>query len=301
MNIEWIEDFLVLCKTMKFSQAAAIRNVTQPTFSRRIQNLETWFGMPLVDRSTFPAGLTEEGRNFRKTAEEAVQMLYRERDFSRGLIRNHRSFLTFSTLHTLAISFYPDWIAGIERETGPIQARMICAPLHDCVAGLTSGACDFMLSYFHPSGPLVLDEEQYPSLRIGRESLVPISAPDEEGKPLHNLDAPGSKSVAYLNYSPHTFTIKVIDKILSQQDTVPVLNTVYESALTMSLKSMALKGSGLAWLPETAVAAELLSGALVPGGSKAWTAPMDICIYRSANSATRMSERLWKVLRAEAA
>lgn len=299
MDIEWMEDFLFLCKTMNFSQAAAIRNVTQPTFSRRIQNLEAWFGMPLIDRSTFPAALTAEGKAFRKAVEEAVEVLYRERDYCRGLVQNRQSFVTISTLHTLAISFYPDWITKIESGTGPIQTRMICGLLHDCVAGLTSGGCDFMLSYVHPSVPLILDDEQYPSLKIATERLVPISAPDGEGKPLYCLDAPRSENVAYLNYLPHTFTVKVIGSILSHQSSVPTLNTVYESSLTMSLKSMALKGRGLAWLPATTVASELLAGSLVLAGSEEWEATMDIRIYRSATSRTRTAERLWRVLKTD--
>jgi DNA-binding transcriptional LysR family regulator len=32
----------------------ALRNVTQPAFSRRIQSLEAWLGADLIDRTLYP-------------------------------------------------------------------------------------------------------------------------------------------------------------------------------------------------------------------------------------------------------
>jgi DNA-binding transcriptional LysR family regulator len=42
VEIKWLEDFVTLAETSSFSRAAEIRNVTQPAFSRRIKQLETW-------------------------------------------------------------------------------------------------------------------------------------------------------------------------------------------------------------------------------------------------------------------
>jgi DNA-binding transcriptional LysR family regulator len=296
MEIAWLEDFLTLSSTLNFSRAAEMRNVTQPTFSRRIQNLEAWLGAPLIDRGTFPASLTDEGKAFRKTAEEMVQVLYRERDQYRGSARSRAPWLTFSTLHTIAFSFYPEWIEELERTLGPLRARVICSPLHDCVTALASGGCDFMLCYFHPSGSLLLDGNDYPSLRIATERLVPVCAPDGSGGPLHGLDGCEGRRVSYLEYAPHTFIIKLIKSIVASHDKPPILEPVFESALTVALKAMALKGRGVTWLPESTVAAELAGGQLVYAGGPQWTTVMDVRIYRSAKPGKREAERFWHLL-----
>ncbi|MEP9347889.1 LysR substrate-binding domain-containing protein [Xanthobacter sp. KR7-225] len=296
MEIAWLEDFLALSTTLNFSRAAEMRNVTQPTFSRRIQNLEAWLGAPLVDRSTFPVSLTDEGKVFRKTAEDMVQMLYRERDQHRVTSASRRPLLTFATLHTIALSFYPDWIEDVERALGPVRARMICSSLHDCVAQLASGGCDFMLCYFHPSGPLLLNGADFPSLRIARDRLVPVCAPDAAGRPLHGLDGPGGHKVAYLAYAPHTFIIKLIDSVMAGHARPPVLDPVFESALAVALKAMALKGRGVTWLPESAVAGDIAGGQLVYAGGPEWMTTMDVRIYRSAKPGKAEAERLWKRL-----
>lgn len=53
MDIKWLEDFITLSRLQSFSRAAEERHVTQSAFSRRIQALETWVGVPLLDRSRF--------------------------------------------------------------------------------------------------------------------------------------------------------------------------------------------------------------------------------------------------------
>ena len=40
METKWLEDFISLDETNNFSRSAALRHVTQPAFSRRIQSLE---------------------------------------------------------------------------------------------------------------------------------------------------------------------------------------------------------------------------------------------------------------------
>jgi DNA-binding transcriptional LysR family regulator len=178
---------------------------------------------------------------------------------------------------------------------------MLCAPIHDCVANLNSSNCDFMLCYFHPSGPLLLDGTQYPSLKIAQERLLPVSVPDAAGEPLYSLEGRRRGPVPYLDYGPQSFIIKLVKTILADRPDGPTLETVFESGLVFALKAMVLKGYGLTWLPETAVAAELAEGKLVPAGSASWTTRMDLRIYRSTRPLQREAERFWSFLSDRAA
>ncbi len=84
MDLKHLEDFISLCETGSFSRSAAVRNVTQSAFNRRIQALETWIGAALIDRSTYPTSLTHEGRMFRETADEVLNLLQDARDDTRA-------------------------------------------------------------------------------------------------------------------------------------------------------------------------------------------------------------------------
>ena len=58
VETKWLEDFVSLAETHSFSRSAQLRHVTQPAFSRRIQALEAWAGVDLVDRPSYPTRLT---------------------------------------------------------------------------------------------------------------------------------------------------------------------------------------------------------------------------------------------------
>ena len=84
METKWLEDFVSLAETRSFSRSAQLRHVTQPAFSRRIQALEAWAGIDLVDRSSYPTRLTPAGETFHAQALEMLGSLQATRDMMRG-------------------------------------------------------------------------------------------------------------------------------------------------------------------------------------------------------------------------
>jgi DNA-binding transcriptional LysR family regulator len=88
MEIKWIQDFLSVAKTHSFSRSALERHVTQSALSRRIQALEAWVGVELIDRHTQPIQLTAAGAIFQKQAEEILRLAMEARS---GLQQGGRS------------------------------------------------------------------------------------------------------------------------------------------------------------------------------------------------------------------
>ena len=297
MELSWLDDFLTLSRTLNFSKAAELRNTTQPTFSRRIRNLELWLGAALVDRSVFPAALTEEGRSFGRVAQEVSQLLHRERDRCRSASRPRRASLSFSMIQSLAVSFFPDWIGALEEDLGPLRARATCSNVHDCVQSLVSGTCDVMLCYVSPAVDQVrLDEGHYGGLRVGDEVLLPITAVNGAGGRLHDLDRADGKAVAYLAYAKHALLGRMVDSVLLNAPNAPVLDACFESAFAAALKAMVVAGRGIAWLPRSIVEAELGDGRLLQAGAPRWSLPMEIRAYRAWHRGTAEVGRLWQCL-----
>ena len=110
MDTKWLEDFVSLAQTRSFSRSAQLRHVTQPAFSRRIQALEGWAGVDLVDRSIYPTRLTPAGETFLAQAHEMLGNL----QATRNLMRTHQTsgsdMLDFALPHTLAFAFFPQWL-----------------------------------------------------------------------------------------------------------------------------------------------------------------------------------------------
>ncbi len=88
MEISSLQQFLVLAKTLNFTQAAERCFVTQPTLSRNIANLEKELGVQLFRRNRKAVLLTEEGqdllRHVYRIVEEYEQILAKTGPYRSG-------------------------------------------------------------------------------------------------------------------------------------------------------------------------------------------------------------------------
>lgn len=299
MDLEWLSDFLILANTRNFSSAAEARHITQSAFSRRIQGLEHWVGVPLIDRSTYPVTLTSAGEMFRTSADEIVRTLNYTRDECRAEVRSDPDAISFAALHTLAVNYFPSWFRQIEDVLGVQQTRMQAHNLHDGIQLLVTGNCSFFLCYAHHKAPVLLDAERYPSLKISNEKIIPVSATDKSGQPLFVISESGGAPLPYLSYASNSFLSKVVELILADLEKPLVLQARYENSMAEALKMMVLEGYGIAWLPESCVSQELASGDLAALGGDAHRIKMDVRIYRSATPAKPAAEKLWQLLQAK--
>ena len=136
------------------SQAAALVNLSQPAFSRRIKALETWVGATLVDRSHQPVSLTDAGVQMLEAGLQALARIERER----SQIREAQSLpdkyiVTFAAQHSIGWRFYPAWLQALEETYGPILSRLRADDLPNCLRDLDKGDVDFVVAYQSKSAP----------------------------------------------------------------------------------------------------------------------------------------------------
>jgi DNA-binding transcriptional LysR family regulator len=296
MNLEmkWLEDFSALAATRSFSQAAERRFVTQPAFSRRIRALEEALGLTLVNRARTPVELTEAGQLFLVTARSVVEQLGEVARHLHQLEGQQGEVLQFAAAHSLTLGFFPEWIARLRREVLPLSTRLVATNVGEAVHALREGACDLILAYYDPDAALQMDPEIFPSLHLGVTSMQPVCAVDEAGQPLFDLDS--GQSVPLLAYSACAFLGRSVNLLLRQRGLRST--TVYETAMADSLKSMALQGLGVAWVPQLSVTHELARGELAVCGGAHWHVPLEIRLYRCALQRKPAVRRLWRELEA---
>jgi LysR family transcriptional regulator, hypochlorite-specific transcription factor HypT len=297
VELAWLEDFLEIVATRNFSTAASARNISQPAFSRRIKSLETWVGASLVDRSTYPVRLTSAGNMFLPRCQEMVREMYRLRTDCRNVAGASSQLITFASLHTLAIYFFPTWVRSPDMPSAPMRTSMHTADFLECIEHLTSGRCDFVITYDHPDGPPVLEAGPFESLQIGKDRLILVSGVDSSGQPLFTLDPAEGDEVPYLAYSWNDgYLGKLISLIRSRSRRPLNLSIVYQSSLAEGLKHMAVAGHGVAWLPQICVRKSIAQGELVQIGGQQLSLEMEIRIFRRTGSGSRDAEALWKFL-----
>ncbi|MDZ7852853.1 MAG: LysR substrate-binding domain-containing protein [Halomonas sp.] len=293
MNLEtkWLEDFVALASTRSFSASARQRHVTQPAFSRRIRSLEQAVGVTLVDRSTTPVDLTPEGQLFLVTARNIVEQLNESLGHLRGLAMANEA-LDIVAAHSLALSFYPPWISRLQQGLGELPTRLVAMNVGDAIHVLREGKCDLMLAYYDPYASMQLDAEVFPSFSIGQVKMLPVSLPDEQGRPRFPLE--GHESIPYLAYTQGAFLGRSVRMLLKNDPLRMRLRTVYETAMAEGLKGMVMQGMGTAWIPDFCIRQELREGRVVRAGGEQWDVPLDIRLYRCSLVHKPGVEKLWR-------
>lgn len=74
MDIRVLNYFLMIAREENVTKAAQLLNITQPTLSRQLKQLEDELGVKLFKRSNHSIYLTDEGMLFRRRAQELVSL-----------------------------------------------------------------------------------------------------------------------------------------------------------------------------------------------------------------------------------
>ncbi len=292
METKWLEDFVSLAETRSFSRSAQLRHVTQPAFSRRIQALEAWAGIDLVDRSSYPTRLTPAGETFHGQALEVLDALQATRNLMRSHQASGQDMIEFAVPHTLAFTFFPHWITEINRDLRPgfgaLKTRLTALNVHDAVLRLTESGCDLLMAYHHPSQPLQLSAERYDMLSLGSETLAPYAKAGPDGQPLFSLPGQPGERVPFLSYGPGAYMARLVEVILKTAGQPLHMDPIYETDMAEGLKAMALEGQGLAFLPHSSVRKELRSRRLVPAAAPgSLDVTMEVRLYRERPATAR--------------
>lgn len=254
MEAKWLEDFITLAQTKNFSNAANLRCVTQPAFSRRIQALEGWLGCKLIDRSAYPTRLSAQGEVFYEQALVMLEQMRHARTVVRGgsLQNSHRVRLIVP--HTLACSKVPMWIQHMREQladqVADLSFQLAASNVHDAVVHFTDGGCDFLACFHHSREPIELDPSKFEYKTLGAEAFMPFCAKTSSGLAKFDLSQNGESPLPLLSYSRHAYLSRMLDIALASGPTLK-LQSIFETDMSDSLKAMCEVGLGVAWLPQS--------------------------------------------------
>ena len=296
MHLSWLRDLAHLAQTGNFSQAAALSNLSQPALSRRIQAMESWVGAALVDRARHPVTLTGAGVEMLEAGQQALALMENARNsICEAQSLPDRYIVTFAAQHSIGWRFYPVWLQAFEGAFGPIMSRLRADDLPNCIEDLEAGAVDFAIAYQSRRARSVASRE-IESVRIGRDSLIPVSKAGANGRPMFDLDRKGPVAVPYLRFGAGAPISQHIDPLLDANHLHSRLHVVYENSMAGALRIRAREGLGIAWLPKSLIAPDIEAGLLAPIGNKHLEVALEIRLHRIRRHANSLTEKIWNFL-----
>ncbi|WP_158808594.1 LysR family transcriptional regulator, partial [Beijerinckia sp. L45] len=277
----WLEDFAALAGTGNFSRAAVLRHVTQPAFSRRIRALEDWIGVPLFDREAQPVTLTTAGRRFEPAAQDMLRRIAQTRDDVREAARSQTAALRFAATHVLSFTFFPAWFHRLEDGRAPTTVHLMSDSFLACEQRMLLGHVQFLLCHHHAAAPTKLDAARFPSVEVGTDALCLVAAP---------ATAQAASAAPLLAYSPESGLGRIVAAAgRPSADARPV----FTSHLAAALRTVALDGRGVAWLPLSLIQADLAAGTLVRVARPDTDITLAIHVFRPAVAQDKAAEAFW--------
>ncbi|NQZ30484.1 MAG: LysR family transcriptional regulator [Oceanospirillaceae bacterium] len=293
MEVRWLEDFCVLARTLHFSRAAEERNITQPTFSRRIKLLEEEMGTMLINRETMPLTLTPSGELFLATCVDITTQLKETKERCHNIVKAESEKLRFATTQTLYLSFYNDWVNNLNSDIDlKINLKSASWASKQLIKELEQQKCDLIICYWSPNIDFfdIIDGRDFDHITIAHEKLIPMSLVGDKGKAMYCL--PGRNHIPYISYNDQTAMNKVISKFLARKQEPAQLLVVSESGQATSIKAMIEEGFGIGWLPERMIGPEK-DNRLIPAGGENWEIPLEIRAYKARQNSHSQLKALW--------
>jgi DNA-binding transcriptional LysR family regulator len=279
MELKWVEDYLALVDTGNFTTAATLRHLSQPAFSRRIQSLEAWLGVELVDRSKKPLRFTAAAIEHETALRNLVNVIYRARNQIKFSVHDQLG-LSVAAQHSLLVtSFLPKFLEKLSASLNNLNYSVISENMDTCVAMFLKGDVDMLIIYETEGDRNVIMPHLSVRKPLGTDEMILVVTPK-----VHQgiQKSKGTKTLPLLTYPISSYFGRVIwadvlPKVLRHENT----SIACESTFAVGLREMALASTGAAWVPRSIVLKEIERGALIILDNISPPIPMQVVAHLS--------------------
>ena len=176
MDSRWLEDLVALAEAGSLTRAAALRNVTQPAFTRRIQQIEQWLGIPVIDRSVKPARVSPA---ILRKLEDVRALTGELRQLRRDLVdwETSQRRVSIASQHSLSAGLLPRFIARLQLQKPSLAIRLRSANREDCHTLLMTRQSSMLVIYEVEGLPIAPNETLIERRVIGHDKLCPVASP----------------------------------------------------------------------------------------------------------------------------
>ena len=168
MDIRVLKYFLAVCNEKNIVNAAKSLNLTQPTLSRQLIELEKEIGKSLFERGNKYITLTNEGMLLRKRAEEIISLAEKTKDELSSIDEYIQGTIYIGAAETYIMRYVAKTIKSIIDEYENIKFKIHSGDELTITEKIDSGIIDFGL-LLHPS---TLDKYDFIKLKYIDEFAI---------------------------------------------------------------------------------------------------------------------------------
>jgi LysR family transcriptional regulator, hypochlorite-specific transcription factor HypT len=291
MDTRWLDDLIALAEASTLTQAAQLRAITQPAFSRRIQQIESWLGIPVIDRSRRPARVTPAiARKIDELRALSSDLRHLRSDVREWEAAQQR--VPIAAQHTISMGVFPRFVAKLRQTHPALSVRLRSANRNDCYTLLMTRQVSMMVVYETRGLPVAPMEMLVEKVDLGTDELCCVASP-EIASPLRSRRKPASV-LPMIGFPADSFFGEVLARhvfptILGSHQ----ISVVCETALIPAALAMAVEGAGVAWLPRSLCNDHLTSRALLRLDELIAPVPMQLICARRTTQLNQNALAIW--------
>ncbi|WP_128893665.1 LysR family transcriptional regulator [Longirhabdus pacifica] len=253
MNINQLETFVAISKTMSFRKAGEALNLTQPAVSAQIKSLEDEFQTVLVDRNQ-PVTLTESGDIFLEQAMNILQIVDELKEKIADLQQSPQGHIHLGTTTSIAMQILPRVLTYFQNQFPKIKTTIHSMTSEQIISSVEQGTIDIGIAFLF---------EENPSFN---SSILYYDHFELVVSPQHPLASQTSISIGSLSDLPmimlsqETAGRKFVDQILEKFSIRP--HMLMELSSSEEVKRMVELNLGAAIISSSSITKELKMGTL---------------------------------------
>ncbi|HTZ38820.1 MAG TPA: selenium metabolism-associated LysR family transcriptional regulator [Syntrophales bacterium] len=259
MTIQQLEALIHLVEERSFSRAARRMNLTQPSLTKHIRNVEEILGSKVVNRASRSLALTPEGkvlhdyaRRILRLRDEAREQVLRMRETDSGDIR-----IAASTIPATYILPYA--LGAFRRKHPRIRATLLAADSSEVIQMvLENGAEIGFIGKKPPGGKLIAEA-------LWKDRLVLAASAEDPLAKRRSVRLVDLREAPFVIREKGSGTRETMESCLRDADIPGLshLNIVAELGSSEAVKEAILAGLGISMISAHAIRRELRSGLAV--------------------------------------
>ena len=254
MNLQHLRYFLAVARTGGFTPAARQMNVTQPTVSSAVLELEKSMGVQLFNRDNRHVALTAEGRLLLSYAVQVADLLEEASERLQRSDLEPGGGFQFGAVDAAVIYLLPQILKEYMRRYPGVALKTQVAPSRALVEDLLLNRSEFALIHLPYPHPRVA------AVPIYRDEMPLVVGAGHPFAQCGEVDLAEVIKEPLILFHADSVSRKVVDEKLTESGLE--LGTVMELSSPEAMRKLVEAGVGISFLPRLTIRESLVSGAL---------------------------------------
>lgn len=254
MNMNQLETFITISKTMSFRKAGEVLNLTQPAVSAQIKSLEDEYQTILIDRNQ-PVTLTDSGRVFLEHALKIVRTVDELKQRIADLDQTPQGHIHLGTTTSIAMQTLPRVLSYFQNQFPLIKTTIYSMPSSQIMASVENGSVDIGIAYLFEKVPSLESSVLY------YDTFELVVSPDHPLASRDHATIEDLRHIPLILLSPDTAGRRFVDQLFKKLDIIPQI--VMELSSSEEVKRMVELNLGAAIVSKLSISEELQRGSLV--------------------------------------